>query len=77
MSDPVRPVDDSEVRARAGESSPPTPVPSSEGPGAASLFVPAREPSPTRQLILDVARELFASRGFERTPLRAISDSLE
>jgi AcrR family transcriptional regulator len=41
-----------------------------------SPFEPARDHSPARQRIVDVARELFCSRGYERTPLRAISDSL-
>lgn len=77
MSDPGRSLEDLEV-SFAGKSSPPTPAPASrrKDAGAPSPFGPAREPSPTRQRILDVARELFSSRGYERTPLRAISDSL-
>jgi AcrR family transcriptional regulator len=77
VSDPGRPLGDLQI-SFAGASSPSTPPPArrAKGPGAASPFGPAREPSPTRRRILDVARELFSSRGYERTPLRAISDSL-
>ena len=35
-----------------------------------------RDVGATRQRILDVARALFCSQGYDRTPLRAISDSL-
>jgi len=79
MADPVRQFSDLGAPAGAGESSTETSAPSrttrSGGP-ARSPFVPAREPSSTRGRILAVARELFCSRGYERTPLRAISDSL-
>ena len=79
MSDPVRPLDDLDISA-AGESSPPASVATeaspSKRPSGRSPFVAARDASPTRQRILDVARELFCSRGYDRTPLRAISDSL-
>lgn len=37
---------------------------------------PVRELRPGRQRILDTARRLFCARGYERTPVRAISDAL-
>jgi AcrR family transcriptional regulator len=37
---------------------------------------PTRELTPARQRLLDVAAEMFRSRGYDRTPLRAISASL-
>jgi AcrR family transcriptional regulator len=41
-----------------------------------ALVTPVTELRPGRQRILDVARGLFSSGGYERTPLRAISDAL-
>lgn len=35
-----------------------------------------RVPGSARERILDVSRELFCARGYERTPLRAVSDAL-
>jgi AcrR family transcriptional regulator len=37
---------------------------------------PVRDLRPGRQRILDTARRLFCARGYERTPVRAISDAL-
>jgi AcrR family transcriptional regulator len=42
----------------------------------ASSAGPARERGSARQRVLDVAAELFGSRGYERTPLRVVADSL-
>lgn len=49
----------------------PTPAGDSEPPLAS-----VRELRPGRQGILDMARRLFCARGYERTPLRAVSEAL-
>ena len=70
MSDPVRPLTDADVRGPANRSS-------AGGPAAGeSPFDSARDKGSARARVLEVARDLFAARGYERTPLRAVSDSL-
>lgn len=73
MSDPVRSLGDADLYAPTSGSSAPAAA-TTEPPG--SPFSPARQRGSARQRILDVARELFCSRGYDRTPLRAVSDSL-
>jgi AcrR family transcriptional regulator len=70
VSDPVRPLADADVRGLADRSS----SNGSEGPG--SPFGSVREKGSARARIVEVARELFCAHGYERTPLRAVSDSL-
>lgn len=70
MSDPVRPLAEVDVPAPASRLS---------AGGTAdrqSPFSAAREKGSARARILEVARELFCSHGYERTPLREVSDSL-
>jgi AcrR family transcriptional regulator len=79
VSDPVRPLDDLDIAGTRGSSPPASAATETsrfKRPRGRAPFPPAREASPTRQRILEVARDLFCSRGYERTPLRAISDSL-
>ncbi len=66
MPDPIRQLDCLDIAAGAGKPAPPVSR-RTETPHVASE---------TRQRILDVARTLFCSQGYARTPLRAISDSL-
>jgi AcrR family transcriptional regulator len=70
VSDPVRPLAEVDVRGPANRSA--------AGGAAAreSPFPAAREKGSARARILEVARELFCARGYERTPLREVSDSL-
>lgn len=70
MSDPVRPLADVDVRGPADRS------PRGGAKGRESPFGPAREKGSARARILEVASDLFSARGYERTPLRAVSDSL-
>jgi AcrR family transcriptional regulator len=44
--------------------------------GPVSTFGAAREKGSARARIVEVARDLFCARGYERTPLRAVSDAL-
>jgi len=79
VADPVRQFSDLGSPPRAGESSPETSGRTTATRSEAlsgSPFIAAREPSSTRGRILEVARGLFCSRGYDRTPLRAISDAL-
>jgi AcrR family transcriptional regulator len=70
VSDPVRPLAQVDVRG-------PEHRPAAGGTAdRQSPFRPAREAGSARARILKVARELFSAHGFERTPLRAVSDSL-
>ena len=68
MSDSVRERADAEFSAGHGRTAPEVtgdrPLPS------------VRDLRPGRQRILDTARRLFCARGYERTPVRAISDTL-
>jgi AcrR family transcriptional regulator len=70
VSDPVRPLADVDVPASADRSS---------AGGTArreSPFGSGGEKGSARTRILEVARDLFCARGYERTPLRAVSDAL-
>ncbi len=72
MSEPVRQLSDVDVTGPAG--SPSTAAPRPQG----TPFVVSRDrgSGSARQRIVDVARELFCTRGYERTPLRAVSESV-
>jgi AcrR family transcriptional regulator len=70
VADPVRPLADVDVAGPAIRSS----AGGTAGPD--SSFGSAREKGSARERVLEVARELFCARGYERTPLRAVSDSL-
>jgi len=70
VSDPVRPLADADVRGPANSFS------ASGTDGPASPFGSVREKGSARARIVEVARDLFCARGYERTPLRAVSDSL-
>jgi AcrR family transcriptional regulator len=70
VSDPVRPLAEADVRGPANRPS----AAGTEGPE--SPFGSAREKGSARERIVEVARNLFCARGYERTPLRAVSDSL-
>lgn len=70
MSDPVRALADADVR-RPDDGMTGAP-PERNG----SPFGRARERGSGKARIIDAARQLFCARGYERTPLRAVSDSL-
>lgn len=70
MSDQVRPLADVDVRGPANMTS------AGVAKGRAARFGPAREKGSARALIIEVARDLFCARGYERTPLREVSDAL-
>jgi AcrR family transcriptional regulator len=68
VSHPVRPPADADVAA---------PSSGATGAGARGRGSGAsRRQGSARDRILDVSRELFCARGYERTPLRAVSDAL-
>jgi AcrR family transcriptional regulator len=69
VSDPVRPLTDADVRGPANR-------PSADTEGREAPFGSAREKGSARARIVEVARDLFCARGYERTPLRAVSDAL-
>ena len=70
MSDPVQRLAELDVRGPANKSS------AGGTAGQESPFGSAGQKGSARARILDVARDLFCTRGYERTPLRAVSDSL-
>lgn len=70
MSDPVQRLAELGLRGPANRSS------AGGTAGQESPFGSAGEQGSARARILDVARDLFCTRGYERTPLRAVSDSL-
>jgi len=73
VAEPVRLVADTGVSAPASESrSSAADVPGPPG----SSFGSVRSGGSARHRILGAARDLFCSHGYERTPLRAVSDSL-
>lgn len=80
MSESVRKPAELEMRAPPGEPRSPAPAitkgPDSNGKEPQPSLASVRELRPGRQGILDVARRLFCAQGYERTPLRAVSEAL-
>jgi AcrR family transcriptional regulator len=70
VSDPVQPLAEVDVSGPASLSA------AGGTAGRESPYGSAGGKGSARERILDVARDLFCARGYERTPLRAVSDAL-